>query len=78
VVINDYGAMETGSEQRKTAQSLYGEVPSQELDEIEGKEQNCVEIINWFTASENLNAEMDVNRAVGTSHNIKTGPLLEI
>ncbi|PNF22675.1 hypothetical protein B7P43_G07120 [Cryptotermes secundus] len=32
------------------------------LNELEGKEQYCVEISNWFTALENLETEVDVNK----------------
>jgi hypothetical protein len=34
-----------------------------ELNEVEGKAQYQVEILNRFTALENLDAEVDVNRA---------------
>jgi hypothetical protein len=33
------------------------------LNEVEGKEQHCVEISNRFTALENLDTEVDINRA---------------
>jgi uncharacterized FlaG/YvyC family protein len=42
------------------------------LNEIEGKEQNRVEISNRFTVLENLDAEVDINRAWETiRENIK-------
>jgi hypothetical protein len=31
------------------------------LNEVEGKEQYCVEISNRFTALENLDTEVDIN-----------------
>jgi hypothetical protein len=34
-----------------------------ELNEVEGKEQYCVAISNRFTALENLDTEVDINRA---------------
>jgi hypothetical protein len=37
------------------------------LNEVEGKEQYCVEISNRFAALENLDTEMDVNKAWETS-----------
>jgi hypothetical protein len=36
------------------------------LNEVEGKEQYRVEISNKFIALENLQAEVDINRAWGT------------
>jgi hypothetical protein len=33
------------------------------LNEVEGKEQYCVEISNRFVALENLGTEVDVNKA---------------
>jgi hypothetical protein len=33
------------------------------LNEVEGKQQYHVEISNWFTALENLDTEVDINRA---------------
>jgi hypothetical protein len=33
------------------------------LNEVEGKEQYCIEISNWFSALENLNTEVDINSA---------------
>jgi hypothetical protein len=33
------------------------------LNEVDGKEQYCVEISNRFAALENLDAEVDINRA---------------
>jgi hypothetical protein len=33
------------------------------LNEVEGKEQNCVEISNGFAALENIDTEVDVNKA---------------
>jgi hypothetical protein len=33
------------------------------LNEVEGKEQYCVEISNRFAALENLDTEVDVNKA---------------
>jgi hypothetical protein len=42
------------------------------LNEVEGKEQYRVEISNRFAALENLDAEMDINRALETvKQNIK-------
>jgi hypothetical protein len=42
------------------------------LNEVEGKEQYCVEISNRFTALENLHTEVDINRAWETiRENIK-------
>jgi hypothetical protein len=37
-----------------------------ELNEVQGKEKYLVEISNRFTALENLDAEVDNNRAWGT------------
>jgi hypothetical protein len=34
------------------------------LNEVEGKEQYCVEISNRFSSLENLDAEVDINRAI--------------
>jgi hypothetical protein len=36
------------------------------LNEVEGKEQHCVEILSTFTALENLDAEVHINRALET------------
>jgi hypothetical protein len=36
------------------------------LNEVEGKEQYRVEISNRFAALENLDTEVDINRAWGT------------
>jgi hypothetical protein len=36
------------------------------LNEVEGKEQYHVEIANRFTAFQNLDAEVDINRALET------------
>jgi hypothetical protein len=45
------------------------------LNEVEGKEQYCVEMSNRFAALENLNAEMDINGARETiTENIKHRP----
>jgi hypothetical protein len=33
------------------------------LNEVEGKVHYQLEISNWFAALENLNAEVDINRA---------------
>jgi hypothetical protein len=33
------------------------------LNEVEGKEQFCVEVSNWFAALEGMNAELEVNSA---------------
>jgi hypothetical protein len=33
------------------------------LNEVEGKEQYCVEVSNRFAALENLDAEVDINSA---------------
>jgi hypothetical protein len=41
----------------------YGEVQSQETNEVEGKEQYHVEISNRFVALENSDTEVDINRA---------------
>jgi hypothetical protein len=42
------------------------------LNEVEGKEQYRVEILNRFAALENLDAEVDINRAWETiRENIK-------
>jgi hypothetical protein len=36
------------------------------LNEVEGKEQYCAKVSNRFTAFENLEAEVDINRACKT------------
>jgi hypothetical protein len=36
------------------------------LNEVEGKEQYRVEVSNRFTSLENLDTEVDINRAQGT------------
>jgi hypothetical protein len=42
------------------------------LNQVEGKEQFCVEISNRFTALEDLNAELEINSALETvRENIK-------
>jgi hypothetical protein len=42
------------------------------LNEVEGKEQYHVEISNWFTAVENIDSEVDINRVWETiRENIK-------
>jgi hypothetical protein len=42
------------------------------LNEVESKEQYCIEISNRFAASENLDTEVDVNKAWETiRENIK-------
>jgi hypothetical protein len=42
------------------------------LNEVEGKEQYCVEISNRFAALENIHTEVDVNKAWETiGENIK-------
>jgi hypothetical protein len=40
------------------------------LNEVESKEQYCVEVSNRFRASENLGTEVDMNRAEETIQNI--------
>jgi hypothetical protein len=49
------------------------------LNEVDGKEQYCVEIPNRFAAFKNLDAEVDVNRAWETIResikiSVKEGP----
>jgi hypothetical protein len=46
---------------KKNAQSSYGEVQSQGLNELEDKEQHRVEISNRFSAFENLHTEVYIN-----------------
>jgi hypothetical protein len=42
------------------------------LNEVEGKEQSCVEVSNRFAASEDLDAELEINSAWETiRENIK-------
>jgi hypothetical protein len=36
---------------------------SGQLNEVQGKEKYCVEVSNRFAASEDLDAEMDINSA---------------
>jgi hypothetical protein len=47
------------------------EVQSQKLNEVEGKEQYQVEISNRFAALENLDDDVDINRAWETIREYK-------
>jgi hypothetical protein len=40
------------------------------LSEVEGKKQYCIEILNRFATLENLDTEMDINRAWETIERI--------
>ncbi|PNF22033.1 hypothetical protein B7P43_G10579 [Cryptotermes secundus] len=62
----------TGSEQKSTHRLHMERVNLKKLNEVEGKEQYCIEISNRFAALENLDTEVDVNKAWETiRENIK-------
>jgi hypothetical protein len=58
---------------KQRTQTSYGEVQSQDLNKVEGREQYCVEVSNKLAALENLDAEVEINSAlekVGENINI--------